>query len=163
MKLHAALARHVELPANPDQRVPLPGEKAIAEVILGRRIEIAACGAGESREQALVAAIRHFDQRDAIASSRVLRLQDIEVGRELDESLAVFLRLLEIDHDGISRVRGIDGEIDRADEFLVAGHAHIGTPDNLDADDFGPGSACEAHQNREGENCVLHSAASIVR
>jgi hypothetical protein len=82
---------------------------------------------------------------------------------ELDEPLAVLFRLVEIDHDGVARVRRIDGKIDRADELLVAGCADIGTSDNLDADDLGPGSGYQANENREGEGCVLHNAASIVR
>ena len=150
MKFYAVLGCHVELPADPDQRVPLRGQEAIAEVILCRRIA-AACRAGESRQQALVAAIRHFDQRDAVAPGCVFRLQDIEVGGELDESLAVLFRLVEIGHDGVARVRRIDGKVDRPDELLVAGRADIGTPGDLDADDFGLCSGCQAQQNREGE------------
>src|SRR6516165_6252223 len=79
IKAHQVVTvRDVELPAHPHQRVALAHEEAVAEIRLCGRVEIL-WGAIEIANDVLAPAIKHVEQRNAIAERRVLRGEHIQI------------------------------------------------------------------------------------
>ena len=64
-------------------------------------------------------AVRHVEQQPPVAFRRVDRLQQVEVGGELDVACGVLRRELDVGDLPVQRVRGIGGEAQRADDFFV--------------------------------------------
>ena len=121
---------HIELPPDPDQRVAEPHQEPIAKIVVGRRVWRPA--AIEAVQRDLVTAIEDVDERCAV-SSRRLRPQDVQIGRELDAARGVDGGLVEVGDDLVVGILGVDGEMDRADDLLVARQAEVGTARDLDA------------------------------
>ena len=135
--------RHVELPADPQQREALAHQEAVAHLGGRGRIEAAARVVEES-EHAFAAAIGDLIEHRAVAAPDRLRLDHVEVGRELDLARRVSRRLVEIGHDAVRRQRRIHGEEDLSRQLLVrTGGAEglaadeIAARLHIDADDLG--------------------------
>ena len=126
----ARRGRHVKLPADPDEREPLPQQKAVAKV--GRRRGIGGeAAAVEEAERRLSAPVADVDEHDAAAPGGVLRPKQHEGGRGLHEAVSAPRRALEVDDAGVRRVPGIEREVDDAGELLV----RAGRPEGLAAED----------------------------
>ena len=141
---HLAIAdRHVELPAEPEQREAVLEQEAVAH--LRRRPRVAAAGGVvEVAEHPLPAAVRHLVEDGAVAAPGVLRLQQEEVRPELHHPALVARREVDVAHDPVGRVRGVDLEVDHAGQLLVgAGETvrdaarDVGAGLDLDADHVG--------------------------
>ncbi len=110
--------RHVVLPAAPHDRVAAPHQEAVAGI--GR-------GAGsdrprhavERRQRQSVAAVRHVEEQPVTAAPRILRHQDAEIGRVVDEAVAAVTGEVDIGDDAVQLVRRIDGEMRRPVELDV--------------------------------------------
>ena len=157
----AVALRHVELPADPHDREALPHQQAVAE--LGVRRQVAGRGgAVESGEDGPAAAVDDVDERDAVPVGRVLRLEDREVGAELDEPGGVARRLVEIGDDLVARALGIDDEVDASDDQLVAAGRTEGAPaehvparGDVDARHFGGGEGRQEGQDGHARRSVV--------
>ncbi len=109
----------VELPAEPDQREALTHQEAVAEVRLLGRIDRAA-SLIEQGKHALAAAVRDLHQQRPVALRRILRTEHVEVRGEGDLSPLVGCGSADIDDRAVESVVRGDGEVDRADDLLVA-------------------------------------------
>ncbi|HET6197274.1 MAG TPA: hypothetical protein VFE12_16045, partial [Acetobacteraceae bacterium] len=67
----------------------------------------------------LSAAIEHLVQEATVALCGVGRLEDAEVGREVDEAIVAALTLVQVDDRLVGRVRRVDGEPRDAIDLLV--------------------------------------------
>src|SRR5881628_1338528 len=79
----AVTFRRIELPADPQQREPLPEQETVAELFGGRRVEASGRVVEES-EHALTAAIGDFEENGAVAFLDPPRFDEKEIGGELD-------------------------------------------------------------------------------
>src|SRR5262249_32679088 len=138
----------VDLPADPHDRVAEAHQKAIAEIVFGRRIGRAA--AVESVQDDFVATVEDVHQRDAV-SGRGLRPEDVEIRRELDETGGVDRRLVEIDDQAIAPRLRIDREVDRADDLLVAGDPDVRASGDVDARDLRTRDGARDQHERRGQ------------
>ena len=118
IRIDAVAPRHVELPADPDEREALAHQEAVAE---SASVDRSADAAARLNPVSTVLRPRltMSIERDAVALRRVLRLEDLEIGGELDQPGGVARRLVEIGDDPVARVRRIDDEVDLADDQLV--------------------------------------------
>ena len=108
----------VELPPDPDQRVALLHEIAIAEVCGGRRIT-AGRRPVEPSQQTLAPAIGHFEEQHAVAARAVNRSKHVQVGREPDLPGGVTRRQSQVDDRRVAGIRWIERELNCADKLLV--------------------------------------------
>ena len=65
------------------------------------------------------AAVGNFEKHGAISLIDVFRSQEIQVGGEFHFALRVARRFVEINDLPIVKIRGVDREINTADNFLV--------------------------------------------
>src|SRR5260370_5721980 len=86
------LVGHVELPAEPGDRVPLPHQEAIAKFLrgVGRDAPV------DQPENAVAAAVGDLKEHAAIAALHILGLQKIKVRRKLDLAGRVTLGLVQV-------------------------------------------------------------------
>jgi hypothetical protein len=89
---------NVPLPADPCHRRAPAHQEPVADLLRGRGVRRAA-SAVHQREDSLSAAIGDFEKKRPARSRRVLRLQDVEVRRELDLPRRVPRSQAEV-HDG---------------------------------------------------------------
>jgi len=145
-----------------DQRIPLTHQVSVAELGLsggiGRRRS-----AVELPEQRLAPAVDHVEQRNAVPARGVLRLDDVEVGRELDLPLRVLRCEVDVGDDRVPRVLRVDGEVDLAHDLLVgAGLAkRLAREDilaalHVDARDFGTAGRRRQGREQPGHREELH-------
>ena len=112
------LARDVVLPAAPRDRVAVPHQEPVAELLRARRVGHAD-GAVEHPQRDLAAAVRDVEKEPAVAARRIDGPQQIEVRGGLDEPGAVARRQGQI-RDGLVRlVAGIDAQAQDTDDLLV--------------------------------------------
>ena len=161
---HLALAhRHVELPAEPQQRESVLEQEPVAHLLGALRIA-AAGGVVEVAEHALPAAVRHLVEDGAVAPGGVGRLQQVEVGAELDQAAVVPGREVDVGDDAVGGVRGVDLEVHHAAQRLVGAGQPVGAAVrdvvagvDLDADHVGRrGAGEQQEQGREGGNRTGH-------
>ena len=114
----ARLARHVELPADPDDGQSQPHQEPVAQLGLARRV-VAPIRAVEVRERGLATTVADLDERHA-RPRHALRAQDHEGRARLDESGGVPRGALEVHDATVGAIRGIEGEVDHAGELLVS-------------------------------------------
>src|SRR5262249_6580309 len=114
----AAASWNIELPSDPDERVALPHEEAVAEIRIGGRVEHPRC-AVEIVKDVLAPSVEDGEQHGAICARGVLRSKDVEIGRKGHAPGRIARRLVEIDDDLVAGMLGIDREEDLADELLV--------------------------------------------
>ena len=103
-----------ELPAYRDERVTVPHQKPVAKLAELAALGPAAAGVIEAAEHP-VAAVRSFEQQHAVAFRGIRRLQDVQVGREMDAAIRGARRVFEIDDAGVVRRGRIERKFDAAD------------------------------------------------
>src|SRR5580658_8497061 len=101
---------NIELPADPDERVALLEQKAIAKG-LGRVDVERATGEIEGAQEAFAAAVRNLKQCRAVAFSGIARLEDEEIGFELDKTGSVDRSQIQVGNDAARGEFGVDGEL----------------------------------------------------
>src|SRR4030095_10260092 len=112
------LARNVVLPAAPRDRVAWAHEKAVTEVLGGRRV-------GDSNrtvehaERDLSAAVGNVEQEPAITARGIDGPQQIEVRGGLAQAIGSARRQRDIRDRLVRGVRRIDAEAEDADDLLV--------------------------------------------
>ena len=117
---HAAVARQqVPLPGAPHHRVAAAEQVAVAGVLQCRRV-VAGRRVAKILERPLVAAVAVVEEEPPVAADRIGRLQDAEIGRELDQPVAIARRLVQIDDSGLRRCVRIDGKPRPPDKPLVS-------------------------------------------
>ena len=117
---HAAIARQeVSLPGAPHHRVAAAEQIAVAGVLACRRI-VAGRRIAKILHRPLVAAVAIVEEEPPVAAGRIDRFQDAEIGRELDQAIAIARRLVHVDDASLRRRVGIDGEPGPADQPLVS-------------------------------------------
>ncbi len=123
----AVALRHVELPADPDEREAQPQRKRVTKLGLGRRVQ-APRSAREIRQHRLPPAVPDLEQRDRAFARHRLRAQHHEIRGGDDAPARVLLRVGEI-HDGcVGGVGRVERELHHADQLLVAAHRPEGSP-----------------------------------
>ena len=148
-------ALDVELPPDPDERVAQARQEAVAEIRFSGGVERAA--AAVTVERHLPAAVDDVDERDAVRTARVARLEDVEVGRELDLARGVARRLVEPDDDLVAGVFRVDREVDRPDDLLVARRSDVGALGDVDARHFGGRLDGKQGDDRGGQSASDHA------
>src|SRR5207244_6235635 len=104
----ACLIAHVELPADPHDRDSLAHQETIAKFgLIGGEV-------GQAHDAA-ADAIGNLEEQRAAAAIQIFWFKNVNVSRELDQSLLVAVRFIEIDDDAVVRIARIDFEIDFAD------------------------------------------------
>ena len=121
----AVTSRHVELPADPDQRQSEPQEQTVAEVGVGDGIA-APRRAGKVREHRLTAAVRDLEECHCLLARHRLRAQNHEVRRRGHASARVAWGAGEIHDARVGRVAGIEREFHDAGQLLVSAHGSEG-------------------------------------
>ncbi len=108
-------------------------------------------GVLEDRQDPLRAAIAGFVEQPAVAARGIDRLQQVEVGGELDEALRILRREIEIDDAAVLRQRRIEREVDFARELFVRprGAERLAVEDDLAPFDPEPGHARGGVQRAE--------------
>jgi hypothetical protein len=145
----ARLARHVELPADPDHREVQTRQQAIAEVGVRRGIT-APRRAIEVRQQRLAAPIAHLEQRDRSARRRTPRPQHHEVGGRLDAAARVAGRAVEIHDERVRGMRRVELQLDGAGELFVLAAEHVLTRAHDDPPYLGAGVGGAGEDEDEG-------------
>ena len=143
------LARHVELPADPDDREVHPHQQAIAEVVVARGIATPG-GAIEIWQQRLAAAIAHLEQRDGAARGRPPRPQHHEVRGGLHAAARIAGCVDEVDDGRIRGVRGIQLQLDRSRELFVVAAEDVLPRADDDATHLGAGGRGGDENDHEG-------------
>ena len=100
---------------------PLPNSASVADPA-----ELAAFW--NDRQDPLAAAVAGFVEQPAVAARGIDRLQQVEVGGELDQALRVLRRQIEVDDALVLRQRRIEREVDLADQLLVRPGGAEGLP-----------------------------------
>src|SRR5215471_8501897 len=152
--------RHIELPADPYQRVALFEQEIIAE--FGRCARVLRTLAEiEHIQQAFAAPVRNLEQCGAVAFGWIARLQDVEVSRKLDLAVRRAWREIDVGDDPVGCQLGIDSEIGLRENSLVGtsradGGAveDVGPLHHLDVSDSR--EACESKKERENRNASKH-------
>lgn len=119
----------IKLPANPNECEAVSHEEAIARSFAFFRVV-------EHPQHAFVAAIDNLKKDGAVAVFGLSRTQDVDIGGELDKPVAVGGRGPEPVDVLVGGVVGVDGEVGRADESLVAVRG-FGALGDVDVDDGG--------------------------
>ena len=143
----AGFIAHIPLPADPDQGDAAPHEKAVAEFVRGRGIE-RTFGVLYHVQHPFTAAIWDLDERRAVRMRRVFRLENVNIGRELDFARAVPRRLVEVDDGLIGGGLGFDREVHLADHLLVG----AGVAECFAVEDVGARKYFHAFDARLGRN-----------
>ena len=123
---HAAVARQqVSLPGAPHHRVAAAEQVAVAGVLQRRRV-VAGRRVAKVLHRPLVAAVAVVEEEPPVSACRIGRLQDAEVGGELDQAVPIARRLVQIDDPRLRGRVGIDGEARPPGQPLVgAGVAEL--------------------------------------
>src|SRR6202030_123248 len=107
----------------------------------------------ELRQNDACAAIHNVKDGDAVSLSGIVRLENHEIGGELDFASGILRRFVEVGDDLVASVGRIDGEVDFSREPVVgAGRSkrtatgHVAPRSNLHARYFG---AREGGQNQD--------------
>ena len=129
----AGFLREIKLPAKPDERVALFEEKEVSELGFGARV-LAAGGVVEGAEHPLATAVRDLVQNGAVAPILHARFQNIEIGRELDESIGVLRRERNIANLLIDGHRRVHGEMGLGDDPFIGS----GVPERPAVQNVGP-------------------------
>ena len=108
----------VELPSDPHQRVTVLHEQAITEIAVGGRI-VARPPRLNRPNRTHDAAVRDFEEQDAVALRRIRRSKHVQIGREAHAAIGITSRMIEIDDADVVRIGRIQRELDAADEPLV--------------------------------------------
>src|SRR5262249_20053364 len=154
------LARHVELPTDPDEREVQAHEQPIAEVVRARRIRAprAAIEVGQDR---LAATIAHFEQRDRAARRRA---QYHEVRGSVDAPTRVAGRAVEIHDDGVGGMGGVELQLDSTLELFIRAAQHVFPRVDDDPSDLGASGRGGERDDGEGErDTCLHRGAYVTR
>src|SRR5262249_8856308 len=112
------LARDVVLPAAPGDRVTVPHQKAVAEVLRSGRIGHPD-RAVEHPEGDLAAAVGHVQEQPGVAACGIDRPQHVEVRRGLDEPGRSARSHGEVRDRLIYQMRRVDAEAKDAGDLLV--------------------------------------------
>jgi hypothetical protein len=144
VELHRGAIRHVEFPADPDERVAGLEEKRIAEILCGA--EVAALREIEHADHASAAAIRNLEQRGAVTFRRVLGSEDEQVGREFDQTLSVPRSAIDVDDDLVRGELGIDGEVELAGDLLLVDEREVDALGDFDSGDGRVGERGDKNQ-----------------
>src|SRR5882672_1896064 len=164
---HSLVVRHIELPAQPDQREAAPHQKSVAHLGLSRKITAAAPVIEEPNHR-LASAVRNLEQRGAVAPVQILGPEDVKIGGEFDQALFVALRLVEINDDLVVRIVRVDCEVDFGDDLLVSARRaellaveQVGARDDFYAGDSGLNGQDEQQQRDCLQNYVFASHSSL--
>src|SRR5882724_11618982 len=106
-----SLAREIELPSHPGDRVALAHEEAVA---------VLALAAVHNGENAATASVGNFKHYGMIAFVRVLWFQEIKVGGKLNLAIGVARRLVQIHNLPVVRVCRIHGEVNASNDFFIS-------------------------------------------
>ncbi len=114
----AGALRHVPLPSHPEQGKPLAHQRAVSEFGLGCRIG-RSCRLLKRLQDRFAAAVADFVEEATVCTARIDRLQQKEISARLHLAARILRREFQIDDDVVARVRGIEAEVDLADQLLV--------------------------------------------
>src|SRR5262245_53472926 len=126
----------------------------------------------EEPHHRLAAAVRNLEQRRAITAVQIPGPENVEVGGELDQSLPVARRLVEINDDLVVWVVRVNSEVDFGDDLLVSARQaklfaveQVGAGDNFNAGDAGLNGQDEEQRRDCLQNYVFgsHSSLRVVR
>src|SRR5262249_23037614 len=110
--------RNVKLPSDPNQREPLPHQEAIAKLGVangsGRTARVV-----EERDQRLSAAVGDLNQGGSIASIRLFRSEDVQIGGKLYLATLTARSFVKVYDNPVVGILWIDFEVDFAHDPLV--------------------------------------------
>ena len=159
----------VPLPAQPEEREPVPHQEPVAEVRLGRGGE-APLGHVEVAEHPLAPAVVDLVQQGAPALFHDLGADQVEVGGHLHLPVGVPRCEGDVGDDPVGVVFGIESEVDDPDDLLVgAGQAealaseHVGAFADLEPDDLAGGGNRECGQQAKGRDNGAHVSSGHSR
>ena len=115
---------YVVLPAAPDDGVALAHQEAVAGVQGRVRSDVG--GAVDVAQGQGLAPVEDVEEQAAVALGRVVGAQDAEVGGELDESLLIAGRELDVGDGLVGRMHGVDGEVGDAIDLGVGANVAEG-------------------------------------
>jgi hypothetical protein len=116
---HAGTIEHVPLPADPDQREALLEKQRIRQVL--GRVRVGLAAEIEHPKHRPAPAVGHLEERRAVAFGRIDRLQHVEVGAELHQTLSVAWGKVDVHNNAIGGALGVDGEVNFPHDSLVSG------------------------------------------